>query len=722
MNRLLTSLCLTGCLVATNNLTFTNPIAPRFSPPPANAQTSSELFYTFYGQRIPLSQRQNTIAVAFKPDAPRTRGGLPLHLQLQQDLAAPNSGNTRGGNTPSSAPAINVEVNSLGDRYALITLPTDTSSSDANLTQRLSQQPYVESVLPVLARQSRQDGKSTVRNETIVLPNQILISTEPKLSGSQLQLLLNQNNLEIIRPLRFTKNRYLVRAKKATGTEILALSNRLNQVQGIQSATPNFIQSLPYIKQELATQQTTANLPNALERIQALLQKLPPIPNTPFSSNKLPLQWHLNSTSQRGTIMPRTDIRATEAWQHSQRGKGTVVAVIDSLIQWDHPDLVDNIYRLPDSSDRLPGEVNGWDFANNDPDTRISDSEMNQLGPHFQNTFQLSTPEILKKYEGFANDLKERYPKASPDEIANRIRNYIRDDIASEFHGTWSAGVIAAHPKTANGVAGVAPEAKILPVRVFGVGGELEGANLVEAIGYAAERKVDVINMSLGGLLPDQELTAQVFDVLDSNPNLVIVASAGNESLDGVAFPAAIPGVVAVGATNFTGNRSFYSSFGGRLDIVAPGGDTSQTNQFGILTTGGTGTAAFWQGTTPPNYSWGVALDPKGEYVQVQGTSFSAPTVSGVVALMQRGEPQRKLQRDRLVKILQQSASYEALNLTKADENQYRLQAAIGFGTAQDFPFLRPSGIFPQPKPVSAQQYFFGKGLVNAEAAVIAAQ
>ena len=730
MKRRLTTLCLTGCLL-TSTIALLHPNSWRapFSTPAANAQTTPDLFYTFYGQRISLSQRRDTIAVAFKSDATRTRGGLPLHLQLQQDLANPdNTRNIRGSQSTTTPPAIQLEINPLGDRYALITLPANSNSRDTTLTQRITQHPSVEAILPVLARQTSQDGKSETRDETIVLPNQILISTEPNLSESQFQLLLNQNNLEIIRPLRFTKNRYLVRSKTLKGTEILSLSHQLNQVQGIQSATPNFIQTLPYIKQDITPQQTPVNTPNALDRLDALLKTFPPIPNTPFPSRKLPLAWHLDSTSQRGRLLPRTDIRATEAWQHSKRGQGTVVAVIDSLIQWDHPDLVDNIYSVPETvvgeasqnGNRLPGEVNGWDFANNDPDTRISDNEITQLAPHFQNTFQLSQSEILKKYERLANRLKQRYSQASPNEIANRIRNYIRNDIASEFHGTWSAGVVAARPKTADGIAGVAPNSKILPIRVFGVGGQLESASLVEAIGYAAERNVDVINMSLGGLLPVQDLTAQIFDVLDRKPNLVIVASAGNENLDGVGFPAAIPGVVSVGSTNFTGNRSFYSSFGGRLDVVAPGGETIQTNQFGILTTGGTGASGFWKGITPPSYSWGVALDPKGDYVQVQGTSFSAPTVSGVIALMQQADPKRKLARNTLVKILQQTASYDALNLTKADENQYRLQSAIGFGSAGDFPFLRPSGIFPQPKPVSAQQYFFGKGLVNAEAAVIA--
>jgi hypothetical protein len=88
------------------------------------------------------------------------------------------------------------------------------------------------------------------------------------------------------------------------------------------------------------------------------------------------------------------------------------------------------------------------------------------------------------------------------------------------------------------------------------------------------------------------------------------------------------------------------------------------------------------------------------------------------MALMKGEDPNRRLSRDRLVAILKETASYQGLTILKADENQYRLQASVGFGTAPGVPILRPSGVFPQPKPVSAQQYFFGSGLVNAEAAI----
>jgi serine protease len=98
--------------------------------------------------------------------------------------------------------------------------------------------------------------------------------------------------------------------------------------------------------------------------------------------------------------------------------------------------------------------------------------------------------------------------------------------------------------------------------------------------------------------------------------------------------------------------------------------------------------------------------------VQVQGTSFSAPIVSGVVALMKDTNP--KLKRDRLTQILKQTASYEGLALSGADQNSYRLQSQVGLTLKHD----RLSGISPVPRPVSAEQYFLGSGLVNAAAAV----
>jgi subtilisin family serine protease len=558
------------------------------------------------------------------------------------------------------------------------------------------------------------------RDETIVLPNEILLSLDPTTEQAELQTLLQRYNLEIVRPVPFAKTQYVVRSKTASGLAILGLADQLNGVPGIRSASPNFVQSIPYQVrgQSSLSPSNLSETPNAAGALQEQLQQLSGTASpTPYKSKLLPLQWHLDSRPQRQRSLPRTDIRAVEAWQQAQNdGEGVVVAVIDSLIQWDHPDLAANLHDVGKVDNLLPGEKHGWDFAQDDPDTRMSAEELQVVLPTFQDSFRLATPDLLKKYEYLTYGLQYVYPNASQGELAQLVRNYLRNEVAAEFHGTWSAGVIAAQSPDGQGVMGVAPKAKILPVRVFGLGGAITVDSLLGAVRYAAARKADVINLSLGGLLPAPGSVETFFEVLDQNPNLVIVASAGNENLDGVAFPAAIPGVISVGATNLEGHRTVYSSYGGRLDVVAPGGDTSKVKSGGILTTGGTFPGGFWQGLTVPGYSWGVALDSLGKYVQVQGTSFSAPAVAGVVALMRGEDPQRQLSRDRLITILKQSTGYQDLSIAPADTVTYRLKTALGFGID---PRLRPSGVFPLPEPIAPEQYYYGSGLVNAEAAVL---
>jgi serine protease len=718
MKRFLTSLLLTSLLWQSAGSVGIGESAIAQTQPP------QDLYYTFYGQRIPLAVRPNQIAVAFTPVPAGARGAIPGFVQLQQALRGEISG-TRSG---AAAPALNVQVQPLGSRYALIELPDSSPELQSALQERL-QQPYIEATLPVLTRPKAED--------TIVLPNQILVSFADGISESQRLLVLSRYNLEIVRPLRFSPNQYLVRLRQANpGLSILQAANQLNGVPGIQSASPNFVQTVALNAQPFNLSDRTltegfqpANFPDRL------LAHLPNVTHSLFPTRLFPLHWHLDSTPLRGRLQPRTDLQVPGAWEAGVQGENVVVAVIDSLIQWNHPDLAGNLYQVPETvPDRLPGEVHGWDFSSNtiacnaqddcvtgDPDTRLSAEELQILRPHFQRSFMAADADILREYSSMAERIQSAMPELSRRQVANLIRRWIQQDIAAEFHGTWSAGVVAAQPHSDQGVIGVAPKAQILPVRVFGLGGEITPAALVEAIGYAAARDVDVINLSLGGLLPNRELTDQIFAVQNGNPHLVMVASAGNDSFDGVAFPAAIPGVLSVGATTLEGQRTAYSSYGGRLDVVAPGGDTSVTGSRGILTTGGTWLPEFWQGMPDLSLAWGYALDPLGQYVQVQGTSFSAPAVSGVVALMQSANPNRRLTRDQVLHIVRSTASHEGLQISQADLNQYRLQAAVGFNQGL-YDLSRASGIFAVPQPVSPEQYFFGGGLVNATAAVSAAQ
>ncbi|MBR8835332.1 MAG: S8 family serine peptidase [Stigonema ocellatum SAG 48.90 = DSM 106950] len=686
---------------------------PTDTPAIAQTQENSDLFYLYKGQRIPLNQRPDAIAVAFKKvGATRDRTPQPLYLQLQQAL----QGGVRGSTPPKVSP--------LGENYAVVTLPTGTRDVGSAFQERIQQQPYVQTTLPVLSRSQRQ--------EIIVLPNEIIISFDPQLDDRQRQAILQQNNLAIVRPLRFNRDRYLVKSTSAAGTKVLNIANQLNEVKGVTSAAPNFIQSLTDQNLQTSAKQV-ANLKTSQQFYSLTNGNIAPQSSRSISpkTNLLGLAWQLNSLPLKQCLqqsvssleslqsclqqpiakksaVSRTDIHVTDAWKRSNGGRGVVVAVIDSLIQWDHPDLANSLYTVK-AADKCLGEVHGWDFSvggdsanpceNGDADTRISPSELAILGSKFQDTFQLSDAKLVEKYPQEALSVQRRNPDYSLSEIANVVRYNIRTyKVGMEFHGTYVSGAIAAKPQNGEGIVGVAPNAQILPVRIFGLNGSYTPSAYMEAIGYAADWGADVINLSLGASLPTPGEEEEIASVLKAHPKLVIVAAAGNENFNEVSFPAAYPGVVAVGATNILGNRAPYSNYGKGLDIVAPGGDLDTPGLLGgIPTTGGTWLDAFWQGIPNPTSRWSSVVDPRGRYWWVQGTSFSSPVVAGVVALM-KGE-NSKLNREGLVSILKSTASYEGLAISDEDAKLYRSKG-VKSDLAKD------------------KQYFFGNGLVNADAAV----
>ena len=530
----------------------------------------------------------------------------------------------------------------------------------------------------------------------------LLVEFAADVSATLAEVTLAPLGLELVQPLRFTElNLWLVKA-------------RANQSGGNLAASLASLQQLPTV---LAVEF------NPGQASAATLDILPHTEVPGHITNPQAQAWHLDSRPYRGQLLPRTDVQAPEAWSLGQRGRQVTVAVIDSTIQWDHPDLVNQVMCLEEGDEPLiPGETCGYDFVEEDGDTRLSPAEIEALRPGFQDSFQLSDRDLLRQYP----DLARRFGHLPHRQQVAQVRTLLRQRVESTFHGTRVAGVIAAQGEAGNGLMGVAPQAQILPVRVFDRHGGTTTARLIEATGYAAARGVDVINLSIGALIPHPTLTQHLFALQDAYPNLVIVAAAGNDNLDGASFPAGIPGVISVGATTLDGQRAPYSNYGAQVDLVAPGGDMSRGERGGILTTSGTWIPALWEGLALPEQ--GDAST--GYYARVQGTSFAAPAVAGVVALMRSEDPHHRVSREDLITRLKASASYEATSLTEADQAHYRLQKALGVNTVflPNAPFgfgrsfSRGTGIYQPQTPVSAEQYYFGAGLVNALRAVQAMQ
>jgi len=202
----------------------------------------------------------------------------------------------------------------------------------------------------------------------------------------------------------------------------------------------------------------------------------------------------------------------------------------------------------------------------------------------------------------------------------------------SSWHGTHVAGTIAAKTNNSLGVAGIAFNAKIQPVRVLGTCGGYT-SDIADGMIWASGGTVSglpanatparVINMSLGGSGACDTTSQNAINSARSRGTVVVVA-AGNESTNASnSSPANCSGVIAVAATNRNGGRAYYSNYGAIVALAAPGGDTSSSTSNGILSTLNAGT------TTPGADS----------YAYYQGTSMATPHVAGVAALMLSAKP-----------------------------------------------------------------------------------
>lgn len=177
-------------------------------------------------------------------------------------------------------------------------------------------------------------------------------------------------------------------------------------------------------------------------------------------------------------------------------------------------------------------------------------------------------------------------------------------------HGTHVAGTVAQSTNNNYGVAGIAYEAKLMPLKVLSASGGGTVSDIAEAIKFAADNGADVINMSLGGG-GESQLMKEAVDYAHQK-GVVIIAAAGNENRNASSFPARYAHVISVAALDAAGIKAPYSNFGAGIDISAPGGSE---------------TGKILQETIDPETGYET-------FASYQGTSMAAPHVAGVAALV----------------------------------------------------------------------------------------
>lgn len=362
-----------------------------------------------------------------------------------------------------------------------------------------------------------------------------------------------------------------------------AVSNRevrmtfAEEVMARRKLQINAPEEKPFGPREL-TEETSAKLATLLE-----LKELRSRPDVRFAT--------LNRIMHADAVVPSDpqyaaqrwhyeSIKLPSAWEISTGSPDVMVAVIDSGVLTDHPDLQGKLVDGYDFVSTIGLDGDGLDGDPSDPGFSV--------GSHWI------------------------------------------------FHGTHVAGTVGANTNNDTGGAGVAWGVRLMPLRVLDGRSGTE-YDVLQAVRYAAglpndsmrmpARRADVINLSLGTSGECSAAGIEVFDAV-SAAGVAIVAAAGNDSSNAPADPASCPGVISVGAIGSSGSLAFYSNYGQYVTLVAPGGDMGYDldgdgTPDGVLSASG----VRQNGVTVPAYD------------VLQGTSMAAPHVSGVLALMKSLQP-----------------------------------------------------------------------------------